>query len=258
MERRVVIGVAGLGCAVALAGCTRAAPAPLPPSSPVASSSTCGTDIPVGSGLIDATVISAPRGSAVGRSVSAVALTSPACGPPSTGVVQLTSCDPDEFPWTTSPASSNQELFRQGVRVMRQAFLEVDGRPVLREVVLDASPSGTMTQTYRNQLHTLCRHRAGARQRVDPTGRLDRSPSPGGRVQRRPTDGRPAGACGAECRRAKPPHANGPRGPSVEVEAKGARALVRDDRPQLSHGSPVARALPRHHALVIADGTQWV
>jgi hypothetical protein len=35
---------------------------------------------------------------------------------------------------------------------MRQAFLEVDGRPVLREVVLDASPSGTMTQAYRNQL----------------------------------------------------------------------------------------------------------
>ena len=175
MQRRVVIGVAGLGCAVALSGCTSRAPGPLPPSSAALSSSTCGKDIAVGSGLIDASVILAPRGSARGRSVSAVALTSPACGPPSTGVVQLMSCDPDEFPWTTSPDSRNQELFRQGVRVMRQAFLEVDGRPVLREVVLDASPSGTMTQAYRNQLQhcaaTVQARANGSIQQAALTGR---------------------------------------------------------------------------------------
>ena len=168
-----VLGPAAVLCAVALAGCTSGSPGPAPKTS-VAGASTCGSDISAGAGLLDAANLTVPRGSAVGRSVTAVSLATPACGVPASGGVVMVSCDPAEFPWTRSAVSRNHELFQQGVRVVRQATLEVDAKPMLREVVLDSYPGGALTAAYREHV-TRCGGTAVAR----ANGALQQATLPG-------------------------------------------------------------------------------
>lgn len=151
MLRGAVVSCAALLCALVLVGCTDSSPQPAARTSGVAGPTQCGSDIPA-SGLLDATNIPAPKGSAVGRSAGAVQLAPGSCGTRPTKAVTVTGCDPADFPWTTSPESRNQELFRQSVGVVREATYEVGARPVLREVVLDASPGGALAQAYRDHL----------------------------------------------------------------------------------------------------------
>lgn len=151
MLRGVVASLAALLCALVLGACTDAPPQPATRTSGGAGRLPCGSDIPA-SGLLDATNIPAPRGSAVGRSAAAVQLAPGSCGTQPTGAVPVTGCDPADFPWTTSPESRNRELFRQGVAVVRQATYEVGTRPVLREVVLNARPGGALANAYRDHL----------------------------------------------------------------------------------------------------------
>lgn len=154
MIQRLLTGAAVACAALGLAACT-AVHAPRPQATTAApqpttaeARDTCGRDVALDVGLLP-TLSLRPRGGAqVGRSASVVALDPVACEGAASGAIPTDDCAPDDFPWTISAATRNEELYARGATRVGQATFDLIGRPVLRQTVVLATPGTNLVPSY--------------------------------------------------------------------------------------------------------------